>query len=107
MASRDKRSHKAPQHFRKAHSIRIPKVLQVDWKETQTNVSAGKNDRTYETMESWDKSARGPRVTHKMTPQERQAQFRSSVMLFIQHLEDPTRYRRVSILNLDKLTVLA
>ena len=33
------------------------------------------NNRTYETMISWDNIAIGLRESHKMTPQQRQAQF--------------------------------
>ena len=61
------------------------------------------NNRTYETIISWDKVASERRKTEKFTPQRMQAQFG---MLFKLQLQDTTRYQRVNILNLDMVTAL-
>ena len=75
--------------------------------DTQTIVSASKKKcRPNETLDSCETVASRPRKTHTMTPQQKQAQWETSGMLFKMQLEDPTRYQRVHMLNLDKVPAL-
>ena len=53
----------------------ISKVVQKDGERTQTIVSACKKNSTYETMDSWDNIASGPRKPYKVTPQQMHEHF--------------------------------
>ena len=64
----------AKYHFRKAQQNNFEGCA-IDWKDANDRKCVQEHDRTYETMESWDKLAEEPRNTHTMTPQQRQANF--------------------------------
>ena len=66
----------AKHHFRTMQKNKFSQVVQIDWKTTQTTVSACK--KTAARAKPWkvgDNIAKGPRETHTVTPQQGQANF--------------------------------
>ena len=110
MASRDRKH-----HFRKGHTLNISIVVQIEGRKTQTFESACRNIAARaKNVESWDNVASVPREPHKRDAAAMAGRNLGTSMLFRTYrqrvntipTDDQTRYQRVNILNLDKISAL-
>ena len=111
-ACRNSQSRKSRLSSRKA-SFRKPQRKHVEgcagrWeKDADCRKCVQENSRAYETMESWDQVARGPQKNPQNDATAKAVPKPVVGCSFGPQTEDPTRFPRVNILNLDKFTALA